>query len=248
MAVTIDGDGLRVVRVNGVEQNPADLFHVKAYPWPGQLEGLSPIAYAREAMGLGLAAEKYGAAYFGDAMVPSAVLESDQDIKRESAQKLKAEYVALLKRRRRDIAVLGSGAKLRAIAIAPDEAQFIQTQKFNVSTICRFYGVPPEMMAGETAGHEAYTSPEMRGTDFLTFTLRPWLYRVERAVSGLLPSTQNARFNAGGFVRATLLDRYTAHKLGIEAGWLLRSEVRELEDRPPVAGIDDQEPPQGVVA
>jgi HK97 family phage portal protein len=248
VAVTTDGDGLRVVRVNGVEVPPADLFHVKAYPWPGQLEGLSPIAYAREAMGLGLAAEKYGAAYFGDAMVPSAVLESDQDIKRESAQKLKAEYVALLKRRRRDIAVLGSGAKLRAIAIAPDEAQFIQTQKFNVSTICRFYGVPPEMMAGETAGHEAYTSPEMRGTDFLTFTLRPWLYRVERAVSGLLPRNQKARFNAGRFVRATLKDRYEAHESGIRAGWLLRSEVRELEDRPPVAGIDNQEPPGGVVA
>src|SRR5215217_5714640 len=234
VAVTIDGDGLRVVRVNGVEQNPADLFHVKAYPWPGQLEGLSPIAYAREAMGLGLAAEKYGAAYFGDAMVPSAVLESDQDIKRESAQRLKAEYTALLRRRRRDIAVLGSGAKLRAIAISPDESQFIQTQKFNVSTICRFYGVPPEMMAGETAGHEAYTSPEMRGTDFLTFTLRPWLYRVERAVSGLLPSTQRAKFNAGGFVRATLLDRYQAHKLGIEAGFLTVNEARELEDRPPL--------------
>jgi HK97 family phage portal protein len=199
-------------------------------------------------MGLGLAAEKYGAAYFGDAMVPSAVLESDQDIKRESAQKLKAEYVALLKRRRRDIAVLGSGAKLRAIAISPDESQFIQTQKFNVSTICRFYGVPPEMMAGETAGHEAYTSPEMRGTDFLTFTLRPWLYRIERAVSGLLPRTQRARFNAGAMVRATLLDRYQAHKLGIEAGWLLRSEVRELEDRPPIAGIDDRPPPQAGVA
>jgi HK97 family phage portal protein len=248
VAVTIDGDGRRVIRVNGVEQNPADLFHCKAYPWPGQLEGLSPIAYAREAMGLGLAAEKYGAAYFGDAMVPSAVLESEQDIKRESAQKLKAEYTALLRRRRRDIAVLGNGAKLRAIAISPDESQFIQTQKFNVSTICRFYGVPPEMMAGETAGHEAYTSPEMRGTDFLQFTLRPWLYRVERAVSGLLPRNQKSRFNAGGFVRATLLDRYQAHESGIRAGWLLRSEVREL-DLPPLPGLDrPAAPPEGGAA
>jgi HK97 family phage portal protein len=103
-----------------------------------------------------------------------------------------------------------------------------------VATICRFYGVPPEMMAGETAGHEAYTSPEMRGTDFLTFTLRPWLLRVERAVTGLLPSTQRAKFNAGGFVRATLRDRYEAHKVGIEAGFLTVNEVRELEDRPPL--------------
>ena len=127
----------------------------------------------------------------------------------------------------------------------PPAGPALKTQKFNVATVCRFYGVPPEMMAGETAGHEAYTSPEMRGTDFLTFTLRPWLYRVERAISTqLLASTQTAKFNAGGFVRATLLDRYQAHKLG----WLLRSEVRALEDRPPIAGLDDRPPPEEGIA
>ena len=240
-------DGLRVVRVNGQRQSPADLFHVKAYPFPGSMLGLSPIAYARESIGLGLAAEKYGAQFFSDAAIPSGVLTSDQRIGQEKADQLKARWKERHKGKR-DIAVLGDGAKFQAISIAPDEAQFIATQKFSVATICRWYGVPPEMMAGETAGHEAYTSPEMRGTDFLTFTLRPWLYRVERAVSGLLPSTQRAKFNAGGFVRATLLDRYTAHKLGIEAGWLQRSEVRELEDRPPIPGIDDQEPPERAVA
>jgi HK97 family phage portal protein len=149
---------------------------------------------------------------------------------------------------RRDIAVLGDGAKFQPITINPDEAQFIQTQRFSVATLCRFYGVPPEMMAGETAGHEAYTSPEMRGVDFLTFTLRPWLLRVERAVSGLLPSTQTAKFNAGGFVRATLRDRYEAHRIAIEAGFLTRNEVRELEDRPPIAGLDNQPPPQEGIA
>jgi HK97 family phage portal protein len=245
VAITTNGDGLRVIRINGVEVNPADVFHVKAFPWPGQLEGLSPIRYAAESMGLGLGAERYGARFFAGADMPIGFLETDQDVDKETADKLRARWRQLGRGNpidgRRDIGVLGNGARFRPLAIAPEESQFIQTQKFNVSTICRFYGVPPEMMAGETAGHEAYTSPEMRGTDFLTFTLRPWLYRIERAVSGLLPSTQRAKFNAGGFVRATLLDRYTAHKLGIEAGWLLRSEVRELEDRPPIPGIDDQE-------
>jgi HK97 family phage portal protein len=243
VAITTNGDGLRVIRINGVEVNPADVFHVKAFPWPGQLEGLSPIRYAAESMGLGLGAD--GARFFAGADMPIGFLETDQDVDKETADKLRARWRQLGRGNpidgRRDIGVLGNGARFRPLAIAPEESQFIQTQKFNVSTICRFYGVPPEMMAGETAGHEAYTSPEMRGTDFLTFTLRPWLYRIERAVSGLLPSTQRAKFNAGGFVRATLLDRYTAHKLGIEAGWLLRSEVRELEDRPPIPGIDDQE-------
>jgi len=248
VAVTVE-DGQHVIRIGGQKYSRAELFHVKAFPWPGQLLGLSPISYAREAIGLGVAAEKYGAAYFGDAMVPSAVLESDQDIKRESAQRLKAEYVELLRRRRRDIAVLGSGAKLRAIAIAPDEAQFIQTQKFNVSTICRFYGVPPEMMAGETAGHEAYTSPEMRGTDFLTFTLRPWLLRVERAVSGLLPSTQRAKFNAGGLLRATLKEQYEALAIGVGAGIVMPNEARAKLDLPAIPGLDQPPaPPEGVVA
>jgi HK97 family phage portal protein len=246
VAITTE-EGRRVIRIGGKPYDRADLFHVKAFPWPGQLEGLSPIAYAREAIGLGLAAEQYGAKFFGDSAIPSGVLTTDQRINAEHASTLKERWKAA-HGGRREIAVLGDGAKFQAVTIAPDEAQFIQTQQFNVATICRIFGVAPEQMGGQTAGHEAYTSPEMRGTDFLTFTLRPWLYRVERAVSGLLPRTQVAKFNAGGFVRATLKDRYEAHESGIRAGWLLRSEVRELEDRPPIAGIDDQEPPQGAIA
>jgi HK97 family phage portal protein len=232
VAVTVE-DGQNVVRINGQKQDRANLLHVKAYPFPGSMLGLSPMAYARESIGLGLGAEKYGAKFFGDAGIPSGTLTSDQRIGNEEARNLKARWNQAHKGKR-EIAVLGSGAKFQPTMIAPDEAQFIQTQKFSVSTICRFYGIPPEMMAGETAGHEAYTSPEMRGTDFLTFTLRPWLRRVERAVSGLLPSTQRAKFNAGGFVRATLLDRYQAHKIAREAGFLTVNEIRELEDRPPL--------------
>jgi HK97 family phage portal protein len=233
VAVITGGDGIQTIRIGGEPYDRADLFHVKAYPFPGSMLGLSPIAYAREAIGLGLGAEKYGARFFGDGATPQGVLTSDQRITQETAETLQERWDKRHKGRRR-IAVLGDGAKFQAISIAPDEAQFIATQKFSVSTICRFYGVPPEMMAGETAGHEAYTSPEMRGTDFLTFTLRPWLLRVERAISGLLPRTQRAKFNAGGFVRATLLDRYEAHKVGIEAGFLTVNEARELEDRPPL--------------
>jgi HK97 family phage portal protein len=246
VAVVLE-EGRWAVRVAGEPKDWSELFHVKGYPFPGSPLGLSPIAYAREAIGLGLGAEKYGARFFGDGATPQGVLTSDERIHAGQAEELQERWEQRHKGKRR-IAVLGSGAKFQAITIAPDEAQFIATQKFSVSTICRFYGVPPEMMAGETAGHEAYTSPEMRGTDFLTFTLRPWLLRVERAVSGLLPRTQRAKFNAGGFVRATLLDRYQAHKLGIEAGWLLPSEVRELEDRPPIPGLDQRPAPEGGVA
>jgi HK97 family phage portal protein len=245
VTVTTNGDGLRVIRVAGVEQNPADVFHVKAFPWPGQLEGLSPIAYAREAIGLGIAAERYGAKWFGDSAIPSGVLTTDQHIKRADALDLKESWKAY-HGGRRDIAVLGGGARFQPITIAPEESQFIQSQKFNVSTICRFYGVPPEMVAGETAGHEAYTSPEMRGTDFLTFTLRPWLLRIERAVSALLPSTQSAKFNAGGFLRATLREQYEALRIGVDGGFVMPNEARAKLDLPPLDGLDRPPPTEGV--
>jgi HK97 family phage portal protein len=252
VAITTNGDGLRVIRVGGVEQNPANIFHVKAFPWPGQLEGLSPIAYAREAIGLGLGAERYGARFFAGADLPIGFLESDQEIKQQTADNLRARWRQLGRGTwdaRRDIAVLGNGAKFRPLAIAPEESQFIQTQKFSVSTICRFYGIPPEMVAGETAGHEAYTSPEMRGTDFLTFTLRPWLLRIERAVSGLLPSTQVAKFNAGGFLRATLREQYEALNIGVAGGFVMPNEARAKLDLPPLPGLDrPTAPPEGDVA
>jgi HK97 family phage portal protein len=238
--------GVVEYRLGGELQDPADVWHVKAFAFPGLLVGLSPIEYARETIGLGLAAEKFGAAFFGGAAVPSGVLTSDQRIGAEQAATLKARWNARHKGKR-DIAVLGDGAKFQPVTIPNDQAQFIESQRFNVSAIARLFGIPGEMVGGETAGHEAYTSPEMRSTDFLTFTLRPWLYRVERAVTRLLPRTQQAKFNAGGFVRATLLDRYQAHESGIRAGWLQRNEVRELEDRPPIAGLDDRPPETGGV-
>jgi phage portal protein BeeE len=86
-----------------------------------------------------------------------------------------------------------------------------------------------------------YANVEQRALDFLTFGLRPWLVRLETALSALLSSTTTVKFNAAALVRTDLLTRYQAHESAIRAGWKLRSEVRDLEDLPPVAGIDDQQ-------
>jgi len=131
-------------------------------------------------------------------------------------------------------AIAAGGAKVKPLSVNPEESQFVDSIKANVATICRFYGVPPEMVAGETAGHMAYTSPEQRSTDLLVYAVRPWLVRLERAISALLPRNQYVRFNPDAIVRVTLLDRYQAHKLGIEAGFLTRNEARALEDMAPL--------------
>jgi HK97 family phage portal protein len=176
--------------------------------------------------------------------VPSGVLYTDTDVKRTGAAELQELWLEA-RRDNRKPAVL-HGARFEPLSIKPEESQFIDTIGANVRSIARVYGVPSEMIEGNTAGPLAYTSPEMRSIDFLTWSIRPWLVKLERAISGLLPRTQYVRFNAGGMVRASLKDRYEAHRIAIEAGFLTVNEVRELEDLPPLAA--PAAPPGGTVA
>jgi phage portal protein BeeE len=169
------------------------------------------------------------------------------DIKDERAAQIRARWHQAHEGQR-DIAVLGSGAKFQAVTIPPEQAQFLETTRANVATIARYFGVQPELIGGESGGSLTYANVEQRAIDFLQFCLRPWLVRLETALSALLSSTTTVKFNAAALVRTDLLTRYQAHESAIRAGWKLRSEVRELEDLPPIPGIDDQPEPGGAVA
>jgi HK97 family phage portal protein len=245
--VQVEANSRIIWRIDGQEVDPASIWHVKAFTAPGQILGLSPIQHARQAIGLGVAAERYAAKFFGESAIPSGVLTSDQSIKQDRAEQLKARWREA-HAGRRDIAVLGDGARFQAVTIAPEEAQFLETTRANVATIARYFGVQPELIGGESGGSLTYANVEQRALDFLTFGLRPWLVRLEVALSALLSSTTTVKFNAAALVRTDLLTRYQAHESAIRAGWKLRSEVRELEDLAPVAGIDDQPEPGGAVA
>ena len=242
--VGVQVDGRVIWRIDGQEIDPASLWHVKAFTAPGQVLGLSPIQHARQAIGLGLAAEKWAAKFFGESAIPSGVLTTDQDLKRDRAMELKELWNAS-HHGNRDIAVLGGGAKFQAVTIAPEEAQFLETTQANIRTIARYFGVQPELIGADSGNSLTYANVEQRALDFLTFGLRPWLVRLETALSALLSSTTTVKFNAAALVRTDLLTRYQAHESAIRAGWKLRSEVRDLEDLPPIAGIDDQPEPEG---
>jgi HK97 family phage portal protein len=228
-----DPPAQRIYRVNGVEYEPAAIWHVRAYRMPGSLVGLSPVTYARQAIGLGLGAERYAAQWFGEGAVPAGVIETTQPLTRGQAMALQEMWMLRHAGLHRP-AVLGGGAKYNAISVAPEESQFLESTKANVATICRYYGVPPEMMAAESGNSLTYANVEQRSLDFLVYGVRPWLVRLERAISTLLPRSQHARFNPDAIVRVALKDRYEAHQIGIAAGFLTVNEARELEDLPPL--------------
>jgi HK97 family phage portal protein len=240
--VSVEVNGRIIWRIDGQEVDPASIWHVRAFTVPGQVLGLSPIGHARQAVGLGLGAERYASKFFGESAIPSGVLTSDQDIKQDRADQLKARWKQA-HQGNREIAVLGNGARFQPVTIPPEQAQFLETTRANVATIARCFNVQPELIGGEPGGSLTYANVEQRALDFLTFGLRPWLVRLEAALSALLSSTTTVKFNAAALVRTDLLTRYQAHESAIRAGWKLRSEVRDLEDLPPIAGIDDQEGP-----
>jgi HK97 family phage portal protein len=170
LGVTVTPEGRVQYRLNGEELLPDDVWHVRAYSFPGAVLGLSPVEYARQTIGLGLAAEKFGAQWFGDGSIPSGVLYADRDPGEQAVKKLHAQWIEARRNNRRP-AVL-SGVKYEPISVKPEESQFLGTLDANVNAIARIYGVPPEMIAGTTAGPLAYTSPEMRSLDLLTYTVR----------------------------------------------------------------------------
>jgi HK97 family phage portal protein len=245
--VQVEANSRIIWRIDGQEVDPASIWHVKAFTAPGQVLGLSPIGHARQAIGLGLSAERYAARFFGDGGLPAGIISTDQSLKEGRAEQIKAQWRARRAEGNREIAVLGEGARFQAISIAPEEAQFLETTQANVRTICRYFGVNPELVGADSGNSLTYANVEQRALDFLTFGLRPWLVRLETALSALLSSTTTVKFNAAALVRTDLLTRYQAHESAIRAGWKLRSEVRELEDLPPIPGIDDQ-PETGAVA
>jgi HK97 family phage portal protein len=232
--VRLTHEGVVEYRIGGQIVDPDDVWHVRAYTTPGQPAGLSPVEYARQTIGLGLAAEKFGAQFFGDSATPAGVLTMPGTPTTGQLAAVKEIWHDRYQSAR-NVAVLAGGMKFEPIAIKPEESQFIETAGLNVRSVCRVFGCPPEMIGAEAGGSLTYANVEMRSLDFLTYSVNPWLYRLEVALSKLLPRNQFVKFNPGGLLRATTKDRYEAHEIALRAGFLTVNEVRALEDLPPIA-------------
>lgn len=206
------------------------LWHLPAYVMPGSPVGMSPIRYAAETVGLGLATQRFGSQWFGDGAHPTSIIESEHEITEKQAKVLKERVLKAMRNNREPLA-LGMGTKLTAIQVAPEESQFLETTKANADDIARFFFRRPP---GE-GGSVTYANVEARSLDLLTYTLNGWIVRVERALTRLRPRPRFVKFNPDALLRVDLATRYRAHDLSIRAGWKSRDEVRRLEDMPPIS-------------
>lgn len=228
----LDDNKRPAFRINGDIVPRMDILHVRAYRMPGSRAGLSPVAYHARTINTDAAAGNFAQGFFQDGAHPSAILSSDQPINQDQAVTIKQRFQAAVKGR--EPAVMGAGMTYTPIQVSPEESQFLATQKYNVAKIARVFGVPPEMIAGESGNSMTYANVEQRGIDFLTYSVQAWLTRLETALTPLLPGVKHVKFDASALLRTDYETLMKANSIGIASKQLTVDESRAMFDRPPL--------------
>jgi len=229
-------DGRKVYRVNGINY-PGEMVHIKGRMWPGSDVGLSPVEYARQSIGLGLSALKFGGEFFdGEGNMPGVI-----EMPRPAQPGIMAETARTWRRRRQQggrgmPGVLQDGATWKPTGVTNEQAQFLATRQWSAAEIAGqvFFLDPSDLGIPVDGTSLTYANLEQRNARRLQVALLPWIVRIERAVSALLYNPRYMKFNVNGFLRGDLKTRYEAYAIGITNGFVEPNEAREREDMPPL--------------
>ncbi len=226
-----------------VTLRPSDVLHIPGLGFDG-LVGYSPIAMAKNAIGMAIACEEYGAKFFANGAAPGGVLEHPGTIK--DPQKVRDSWNAAYQGSSNShrVAVLEEGMKYQSIGISPEQAQFLETRKFQINEIARIFRVPPHMVGD--LEKSSFSNIEQQSLEFVKYTLDPWVIRWEQAISRALlrPDEKKlyfAKFNVDGLLRGDYVSRMNGYATARQNGWMSANDIRELEnlDRiPPELGGD----------
>jgi HK97 family phage portal protein len=212
--------------------HPEDVLHIPGLGFDG-LIGYSPVAMAKNAIGMAIACEEYGASFFANGANPGGVLEHPGVVKDPKRVRESWNTVYQGSGNAHRVAVLEEGMKFQAIGIPPEQAQFLETRKFQINEIARIFRVPPHMVGD--LEKSSFSNIEQQSLEFVKYTLDPWVVRWEQAIQKalLLPSEKGvyfARFNVDGLLRGDYASRMSGYATGRQNGWLSANDIRELED------------------
>lgn len=228
-----DKGGLPHYRYNGQELDRATVVHVPNQAPPGSVVGLSPISLFQAQIEMAGYASKYGRDWFRNGSAPSGHLKYTQRaITDAQAERARARFKASVANN--DIFVSGKDWEWQALAVKPQEAQFLETIKATATTIASIYHVDPEDIGGVNGSSMTYSTLELNQIKFQVRALAPLFTRLELHLSRLLPGGQYVKFNADAIVRTELKTRMDAHAVALDKGIRTSDEVRALEDLPPL--------------
>lgn len=211
---------------------PSDVLHIPGLGFDG-LVGYSPIAMAKNAIGLAIAAEEYGAKFYANGAAPSGVLEHPGVIKDPS--RVRQSWVNTFggSANSNKVAVLEEGMKYTPISINPSDAQFLETRKFQINEIARIFRVPPHLVGD--LEKSSFSNIEQQSLEFVKYTLEPWIIRWEQGIKrSLMTADEKSRyfvkFNVDGLLRGDYQSRMNGYAVARQNGWMSANDIRELEN------------------
>ena len=215
-----------------VTLQPSDVLHIPGLGFDG-LVGYSPIAMAKNAIGLAIATEEYGAKFFANGAAPGGVLEHPGTIK--DPTKVREAWMSQFggSANSGKVAVLEEGMKYTPISISPEQAQFLETRKFQINEIARIFRVPPHMVGD--LEKSSFSNIEQQSLEFVKYTLDPWVIRWEQSIQRSLLNSEEkkkyfAKFNVEGLLRGDYQSRMNGYAIGRQNGWMSANDIRELEN------------------
>ena len=215
-----------------VTLHPSDVLHIPGLGFDG-LVGYSPIAMAKNAIGLAIATEEYGSKFFANGAAPSGVLEHPGTIK--DPQRVRESWMSQFggSQNSNKIAVLEEGLKYTPISISPEQAQFLETRKFQINEIARIFRVPPHMVGD--LEKSSFSNIEQQSLEFVKYTLDPWVVRWEQSIQRTLLSSEEkktyfVKFNVEGLLRGDYQSRMNGYATARQNGWMSANDIRELEN------------------
>jgi len=220
--------------------DPTEVMHIPGLGFDG-IMGYSPIALEKNAIGLAIASEEYGSKFFGNGARPSGILTHPNTVKNPKAlrESWNSAYGGSANSNR--VAILEEGMKFEPIAIPNNEAQFLETRKFQVDEICRIFRVPPHLVGN--LEHATFSNIEHQSIDFAVHTIRPWLVRIEQAMNRSLLTDKEkggfyCSFNMDGLMRGDYKSRMEGYAIARQNGWMSANDIRELENLNPMSEED----------
>ena len=215
-----------------VRLSPADILHIPGLGFDG-LVGYSPIAMAKNAIGLAIATEEYGSKFFANGAQPSGVLEHPGTLKDPSRVRDSWQSTFGGSGNANKVAVLEEGMKYTPISISPEQAQFLETRKFQINEIARIFRVPPHMVGD--LEKSSFSNIEQQSLEFVKYTLDPWVVRWEQSIQRTLLRPEEKRdyfvkFNVEGLLRGDYQSRMNGYATARQNGWMSANDIRELEN------------------
>ena len=215
-----------------VTLHPSDVLHIPGLGFDG-LVGYSPIAMAKNAIGLAIATEEYGSKFFANGAAPSGVLEHPGTIKDPSRVRESWQQTFGGSANSNKIAVLEEGMKYTPISISPEQAQFLETRKFQINEIARIFRVPPHMVGD--LEKSSFSNIEQQSLEFVKYTLDPWVIRWEQSIHRTLLTADEkkvyfVKFNVEGLLRGDYQSRMSGYATARQNGWMSANDIRELEN------------------